>query len=300
MAEPLQARGLWSRVKGFFAKGELYFFVKEKVILPSNLNGLSDKIGENIKRGDLMKKVNWRIAIGILLIFLSAILYLIHYLIFRDAHHIFIYLVGDIAFVFIEVLLVTLIIDQLLRQREKRSLFHKLNMVIGLFFGEVGSDLLRILSDFDTEAERIRKDLTLTDQWDSKGFAEISKRIKSYHYKMDSQQGDMENLRGFLKEKRDFILRILENPNLLEHENFTNSLWAVLHLAEELSCRKSLKSLPGADYDHLAGDMIRAYKNLISEWLNYMKHLKQHYPYLFSLAIRTNPFDLKAIPEVRG
>jgi hypothetical protein len=29
-----------------------------------------------------------------------------------------------------------------------------------------------------------------------------------------------------------------------------------------------------------------------------MKHLQDNYPYLFSLAMRTNPFDPKASPEV--
>ena len=160
-----------------------------------------------------MKKVNWRIAFGLILILLSTLLYLIHYLIFRDAHHIFIYLLGDIAFVFFEVLLVTLVIDQVLHQREKQSFLHKLNMIIGIFFSEAGSDLLRILSDFDNEVERIRKDLTLTDRGDMKGFAAISKQIKSYSYKMDSRQGGMDNLKGFLKEKRD----LCDGAGLLTH-----------------------------------------------------------------------------------
>jgi hypothetical protein len=30
-----------------------------------------------------------------------------------------------------------------------------------------------------------------------------------------------------------------------------------------------------------------------------MKHLKIDYPYLFSLAVRTNPFNPDASPEVR-
>ena len=38
---------------------------------------------------------------------------------------------------------------------------------------------------------------------------------------------------------------------------------------------------------------------LIIEWLAYMKHLKESYPYLFSLAVRTNPFDPAASPEVK-
>jgi len=67
----------------------------------------------------MARLLNWRIVMGFVLIVLSALVYFIHYLIFRDPHHIFMYLVGDIAFVFIEVLLVTMIIDQLLHAREK-------------------------------------------------------------------------------------------------------------------------------------------------------------------------------------
>ena len=70
-------------------------------------------------------------------------------MIFQDAHHIFIYLLGDFAFVFIEVLLVTLIINQVLEQRAKKSRLQKLNMVIGAFFSEIGSRLLKVLSELD-------------------------------------------------------------------------------------------------------------------------------------------------------
>lgn len=66
-----------------------------------------------------MKLAKTRIIFGIILILLSVIFYSVHYVLFRDAHHIFIYLIGDIAFVFIEVFLVTLIIHELLSYREK-------------------------------------------------------------------------------------------------------------------------------------------------------------------------------------
>jgi hypothetical protein len=224
-----------------------------------------------------MNKWNWRIWIGIFLIVLSAVVYIIHFLIFRDSHHIFIFLVADIGFVFIEVLLVTLIIDQLLHQREKRSLLHKLNMIIGVFFSEGGSELLRMLSEYDLQVDRIRQDLVGNERWSQQGFSETSQRIRGLQFKMESQKGGLEGLRDFLCQKKDFFLRILENPNLLEHEKLTDTLWAVLHLS---------------------GDMGRAYKSLISEWLAYMLHLKTHYPYLFSLAMRTHPFDPQARPEV--
>jgi len=47
-----------------------------------------------------MKRIlNWQIVFGLILIALSVAVYTIHYLIFRDAHHIFIYMLGDIGFV---------------------------------------------------------------------------------------------------------------------------------------------------------------------------------------------------------
>jgi len=247
-----------------------------------------------------MKRIfNWQVLLGLSLIALSALVYFIHYLIFRDAYHIFIYLIGDIAFVFLEVLLVTLILHQLLRYREKKAMLNKLNMVIGAFFSEVGGELLKIFINFDTKSSEIAQDLIITNESLEKEFLKICESVKNHTYNIDSKRGDLENIRNFLKEKRQFLLNLLENPNLLEHESFTNLLWAVFHLTEELTLRRSLNGLPETDYQHLAGDMKRAYHLLTVEWLNYMKHLKTDYPYLFSLAVRTNPFDANASVEVK-
>jgi hypothetical protein len=46
-------------------------------------------------------------------------------------------------------------------------------------------------------------------------------------------------------------------------------------------------------------DINRGYRLLVFEWVTYMEHLKEHYPYLFSLAMRTNPFDPEAQAEIR-
>jgi len=247
-----------------------------------------------------MKRLfNWQVLLGLSLIALSTLVYFIHYLIFRDAHHIFIYLIGDIAFVFLEVLLVTLVLHQLLHYREKKVMLNKLNMVIGAFFSEVGGELLKFFLDFDTKSFEITQKLFIINDSFDKDFLKICKNVKNYNYNIDSKRSDLENVKKFLKEKRQFLLNLLENPNLLEHESFTNLLWAVFHLTEELTHRRSLNGLPETDYQHLAGDIERAYHLLIVEWLYYMKHLKANYPYLFSLAVRTNPFDANATVEVK-
>ncbi len=246
-----------------------------------------------------MKKFSWQIILGISLILLSALVYFIHYIIFRDPHHILIYLVGDIAFVFIEVLLVTLIIHQILSKREKRARLEKLNMVIGAFFSEVGTKLLTYFSDFDPKLDKIRKELIVANGWSEQEFSRVSKRLENYEYEVGIKKVNLEDLRGFLVGKGNFLLRLLENPNLLEHESFTELLRAVFHLTEELAHRKDLRELPDTDYEHLAGDIKRAYTLLVQQWLDYMRHLKDNYPYLFSLAMRTNPFDENASPIVK-
>jgi hypothetical protein len=246
-----------------------------------------------------MKQYKWQFTLGALLIGLSALFYYFHYVVFHDAHHIFIYLVGDIAFVPIEVLLVTLIIHSLLNEREKRSKLKKLNMVIGAFFSEVGTELLVFFSDFDPKLDLVKKHLKVLKDWSMNDFVKTQKTLKHHPYDIEINKVDLQHLKVFLKERRDFLLRLLENPNLLEHETFTNLLWAVFHLTEELIHRKDLKKLPESDYRHIAGDIRRSYTLLVHEWLNYMDHLRTEYPYLFSLALRTNPFDESATVEVQ-
>ncbi len=246
-----------------------------------------------------MKRFSWQILLGLCLIVLSIILYVLHYAIFRDPHHIFLYLIGDVAFVFIEVLLVTLIIHQVLSMREKRTRLEKLNMVIGVFFSEVGTRLVAYFSDFDPKLDKIRKELVVTNDWSEQEFSSVSKRLKNYDYAVEVQKVELEDLANFLMGKRDFLLRLLENPTLLEHESFTELLRAVFHLTEELANREDLRQLPATDYEHLAGDMKRAYILLVHQWLDYMRHLKDNYPYLFSLAMRGNPFDQDASPIVK-
>jgi hypothetical protein len=105
---------------------------------------------------------------------------------------------------------------------------------------------------------------------------------------------NLEEIHGFLTHHKGFLLALLENPQLIEHDSFTPLLQAVFHLTEELISRERLTGLPPADYAHLSGDLNRVYSLLTGEWLTYMRHLKKNYPYLFSLAMRTNPFDSHA------
>ena len=246
-----------------------------------------------------MNRVKWQITLGLLLVAMSVFLYVVQISIFHSTRDTFFYLFQDLAFIPIQVLLVTLILNQLLNVREKLSMLNKLNMVIGTFFSEVGTTLLKSFAAFDQNTENIRGELLVKGEWSDQQFAAVSKRVRSNDYEIHYTESDLEALKTFLTGKRKFLLGLLENPNLLEHETFTELLWAVFHLSEELAVREDLQHLPPSDGIHIAGDIRRAYTILIVEWLAYMKHLKQDYPYLFSFAVRMNPFDPNASPTMQ-
>jgi hypothetical protein len=52
---------------------------------------------------------------------------------------------------------------------------------------------------------------------------------------------DFFKLKKILDEKRMTLLVIASNPSLLEHEAFTDLLWAIFHLTDELSYRTNLQ-----------------------------------------------------------
>ncbi len=245
-----------------------------------------------------MKRFRWQIVLGVSLFVTSIFFYLLHYVIFKDAHHIFLYMIGDFGFLAIQVLFVTLVVDQLLSTREKRAMMEKMNMVIGTFFSEVGTDLMRAFFEFDRNVDLLRDDFTVKVGWTDRDFNRAARYIKNVRHEIDSRQGNLEFLRSFLIGKRTFMLRLLENPILLEHDSFTHLLWAVFHVKDELANRDKLSNLSENDLDHLSEDIHRAYNRLIAEWIEYMRHLKKDYPYLFSLAVRTNPFDPDARVEI--
>ena len=240
-----------------------------------------------------MKHLKSHLILALGLIFCSFVFYFIHYKVFHDLHHLFIYMVGDIAFLFIEVLIVSLIIERLLHINEKRSRMEKLNMIIGAFFSEAGTPLLKILSKADKNRNSLHDYLSVVIS-SRREFKTNAGEIKTLNNSIEVNNIDLNDLKVFLLEKRNFMLRMLENPSLMEHEAFSDVLWSVFHLAEELKSRESLSHLPQSDCDHLKGDINRVYRRLILQWINYMMHLKKSYPYLFSLALRTSPFNRNA------
>jgi hypothetical protein len=239
----------------------------------------------------LIKRYGGLLVLAACLLAASAVAYGVLYALFGDVRDMVFYSILDLAFLPIQVILVGIIIEGLLARRERSERLHKMNMVVGIFFTELGTrllgDLARGLAD-RAEAARV---LGVRADWTPDDF----RRAIAYAAESRNRVGlvplDLDALRGLLAAKRDLLVLLLANPNLLEHERFTDLLWSVSHLLEELAARPSLDGLPAADREHLAGDANRVYSALAGEWVRYCRHLQKAYPYIFSVIVRTHPLQ---------
>ncbi len=241
-----------------------------------------------------MTRSKWLTTLAFSFLLSSVIVYCIHFWIFQDSEFIFRYFIAQMGFLPISTLLVTIVLNQLMGKREKNVRMQKLNMVIGAFYSDVGTELLRSLSAIDLAAKNYSNTLKMTPKWTKSDFEHAKRNLRDINLDKAAIPSLIIELDSFLNEKRGHLLRLLENPNLLEHESFSQLLRAVFHLTEELAGRPDLTQLPKADYAHLRGDISRAYTLLINQWLDYMESLHRAYPYLFSLSVRTNPFNPEA------
>jgi len=178
----------------------------------------------------------------------------------------------------------------LLQGKQERLKNHRINMLTGVFFSELGNELLNLCANFDAQINKLRQDIIIDGNLiDS--HIDLKQKLNTHVYNIDAGKMDIKKVKELMVSKGDQVVRLLENPSFNNNESFTELLRAILHLREELLARVDISDLPGSDVEHLANDLNRVYPLLANHWLNYIYHLKRYYTYLYSLAIRTNPFS---------
>ena len=259
------------------------------------------------KWGDykMSKRLSWKVKFSIVMIILVIIIYGSNYLVLGDPEHIISYIWTHLGFIPLDILLVAFILDEIIEKKEKEAMLEKLDMLMSTFFSEIGNDLIGQLSAVN-KYKANTENLNSIKNWDEKDFDNKLDELKntSIDFSADvtpeARKEFLDNLSSLLSDKREFIINLLNNPNLLEKEEFTELTNAILHLDEELEHRKDLTKVTDADFAHLNGDMQRVYNKLVHEWVYYLKYLYKNYPYMIALVIRTNPFDADADVYVKN
>lgn len=240
-----------------------------------------------------MKK-NSTLIIIISLLCISAIIYFVQILYFNDPRNTFFYLMQDLAFLPVQIALVTVVVGKIIGAYEKQERLNKTNILVSAFFSEIGSDLVRQLLTFSSNTEDLFPYLDITEEWTSREFDNAADVLKKQDINVECTAHRLDKLKQLLEGKHSSIMFFLSNPMLLEHDSFTDMLWAIFHLTDELLARDDVYKLPDTDVSHLCNDIQRTVNSILVNWLGYMNHIKTDYPYLFSIEIRRNPIKSDA------
>ncbi len=235
-----------------------------------------------------MKK-NWRRKLGVLLLLSSLAIYSTHFILFKDAEFVVKLFLAQAGYLPFSTFVVGFIINKFISNREKEQKEKKLYMLISVFFIEIGTDLIQVFNKMNDEHDQICETCAYASEWEDNDVDAIEHSIDNLSFSIQSSDTNIELLRAALFNKKENLLHLMQNPYLLEHDQMTDALWSVIHLIEELTIKGALSE---EDRDHIALDVSRAYRNISSMWIKHMRHLRKSYPYLYSRAIKMNPYDM--------
>lgn len=236
-----------------------------------------------------MKKRTATIVV-IILFAVSAVIYFIQFKMFHDTRDTFFYLLQDWAFLPVQIAVVTIVVGMVTGEREKRERLARSKMLTVTFFSDLGTELLKKLMPCAENVADAAEALNVREDWDGKRFRRASASIKSMEFKVRCTPESLESIGGLLRQRKLDMLVMASNPALLEHEDFTDLLWAVFHLTDELAARERFDDMPPEDAAHLNEDVKRALTAVLVNWIAYMNNIRTEYPYLYSMALRKKPF----------
>jgi len=238
-----------------------------------------------------MKKISFNHLIIIILLLVSVIFFTLQQILFHDIRESEFLFLQDLMFMPVEILLVTFILDKIVKEREKKERLSNLNILISSFFGETGIFIIKSMNKYIQNIKDLSSLMDIDDNLGESDFKTQLKRVMTFEPDIKVASSTIANIKADLVSKKNYIVSLFANPSLLELDTFSNMLLALYHLIDELENRHDIASLPDTDLKHLQNDILRMYKMLILEWAMYLHHLKTAYPYLYSLALRKNPFS---------
>lgn len=241
----------------------------------------------------------WKAKLAIVMLIIAIAFFSSRVIVSGDPEEVISYLWKQIGFIPVNILIVAFLIDSIISKKEHEAILEKIDMIMGTFFTKMGNDLLSVIST-QNEYKHDTRDFEALKDWTDKDYGNKLKELKKRDIEFKvSLSGDerakfLNEVYDLVHKNQDFLVNLIDNPNLLEKDEFSGLLLALLHLDEELSRRKDLSNICDTDFNHLMGDISRVYNHLVYEWVYYLRYLNKYYPYMISLAIRTNPFDCKA------
>ena len=234
---------------------------------------------------DTKRRIWDKLLIALGLIGLSAAAYAAHYYFFRDLKYITNYVFLHLSFLPIHALVLGLILDELISYREKASRRRKLNLYLGIFFRQMGSEIFLSAANMAENRKDLDALMSADQSWGKARFRRAREEVAHFPVEMRADAVGLIKLLDLLREHEPEIIAQTRNPMLMEFEDLYRCLLSLFHIIEEMQYRRPVPQMAATEVAHLAKDAGKSLLQLGQLWLGYMEHLKKTHPVLFGCQV---------------
>jgi hypothetical protein len=141
-----------------------------------------------------MKNTKQNLLMILLLVALSAGLYGLQVTIFQTFRDTSFYFLQDLAFLPLQVAIVTIVLGRVVSEWNKRERLKKINMAISAFFSEAGTEIMMKLTQLIENNDELKPGLTIGIGWTASEFSAALKVLKKAELKITCAGEDLESL----------------------------------------------------------------------------------------------------------
>ena len=246
-------------------------------------------LGDSSKIGKLKKIA--------LLVVLTVVFTGVYYLIFHDMQEMYDNMIKTIINTPFNILVTGSLFNYILNRKENKKEEKQVNMLIDIFYNEIGNKVLEIIIKSDDCIEDIREFALIKDYWEEEEYQELFDKFDNFEYCIDLEKIDLGLLKKTLEDETPMIMDLMTNPNLQKNDEFNKIVMSVFHLKSELDDRYGETNMQEYEKIHIKRDIDVVYRVLAGKWVDYMYHLKEFYPQLFIKALINSPFDTREYRE---
>jgi len=109
-------------------------------------------------------------------------------------------------------------------RRDRKAMLEKVSIVVNEFRAGLGIELIASFRGYLVNLDDLAGHLQMSGRWQDADFISAKKFLGGNPIEVDIAGNDLNILQNLLENKKDQLLRLFENANLMEHDTFTDML----------------------------------------------------------------------------
>ena len=215
----------------------------------------------------------------LILSIISGCIYGLQVLLFHDLRNTEFYILQDLAFIPISIAITTVVVGNIVARRSREEAAEKAGMLRTMFFSDIGRVLMK-------KIDAISEPSIPACFGNGMSVQKQQEIIRSTVVTVHTDRDTYEFIRTFLNEKKQDLITLSGNNNLMDQDDFTQLLGGLFQLLDEFSLRGSYEELGESDISHMNDDFARVLILLGTNLAASAEFQQKHFPDFYQKAIR--------------